>query len=359
MPYPFFFSYARSDARINPTPPQPDPHFETFLARLTMRVEQLTGARGFVDRNDILTGQDLPDELAEALRTGKTMVCLYSPSYFLSDYCGKEMQILLERRKCYMRTHAGKKPANIIPVLWHPVPRKIPWTLPDIQYQAPDLDPKTQGVWNLGDMGKDRELMDFADQIAVRVRDAADATPLPPLNDRPTMGAIRSAFLPPPLPLPEFDSREAAAGPNAVTFVYASSKQWNEWPWAPPSTQAVLHLSAAVAKGREMEPNQLAFAAADVNLVQRLEVARHQNNVLILLVDGASLAIDGLRERLREYDGQQDSRLATVVIWNDNRDPDLERHMNETFTYFVKRAAPFFHSIDSMIKFFDLDVSPA
>jgi hypothetical protein len=184
--------------------------------------------------------------------------------------------------------------------------------------------------------------------------DAADETPLPSLDLKPTMGAIRSAFLPPPLPLPEFDSPEATAGPNAVTFVYASSTQWNTWPWAPPDDQAILHLSSAVAKGREMEPNQLAFAAADLNLVRRLKAARHQNNVLILLVDGASLASAGLRERMRGYDGQQDPRLATMVIWNNNRDPDLERRMNETLTYFVKRAAPFFHSIEARDQFSDV-----
>ena len=103
-----------------------------------------------------------------------------------------------------------------------------------------------------------------------------------------------------------------------------------------------------------MEPNQLAFAAADLNLVQRLNAARHQNNVLILLVDGASLAIDNLRERMRECDGQQDSRLATMVVWNNNRDPNLERRMHETFAYFVKRAAPFFHSIEARAQFSDV-----
>jgi hypothetical protein len=33
------------------------------------------------------------------------------------------------------RTADGKKPANIIPVLWQPVPWRIPKTLPDIQYK--------------------------------------------------------------------------------------------------------------------------------------------------------------------------------------------------------------------------------
>jgi hypothetical protein len=69
------------------------------------------------------------------------MVCLYSPAYFQGGYCGKEMQVFLDRRRNYIRANAGKKPANIIPVLWHPVPRRIPMTLPGIQYKDAKLDP--------------------------------------------------------------------------------------------------------------------------------------------------------------------------------------------------------------------------
>src|SRR5262244_3020632 len=87
-----------------------------FSSRLNQRVKSLTGKSGFVDRTDIRAGQEWPDELAEALRTAETMVCLYSPSYFRSEYCGKEMQVFLDRRRNYIRANAGKKPANIIPV---------------------------------------------------------------------------------------------------------------------------------------------------------------------------------------------------------------------------------------------------
>jgi hypothetical protein len=116
MTYPYLLSYARKDAMIG-EPPQPDPHFDTFVRRLDQRVRQITGSSGFVDRADIQPGQEWPDELAEALRTAHTMVCLYSPAYFQGGYCGKEMQVFLDRRQNYIRANAGKRPANIIPVL--------------------------------------------------------------------------------------------------------------------------------------------------------------------------------------------------------------------------------------------------
>src|SRR4051812_5245141 len=98
MAYPFFLSYARKDSILDGDPKRPDPHFETFIQRLDMRVDQLTGAKRFVDRSQIVAGQEWPAEVAEAVRTSHTVVCLYSPSYFRSEYCGKEMQLFLERR---------------------------------------------------------------------------------------------------------------------------------------------------------------------------------------------------------------------------------------------------------------------
>src|SRR4030095_6944893 len=102
----------------------------------------------FVDRTSVKAGEDCPDTLAEALRTTQTMVCLYSPSFFRSEHCGKEMQVLLKRRRAYADAHGGKKPSNIIPVIWHPTTKaRTPRTLPDIEYAPRD----SPGLWVLGD----------------------------------------------------------------------------------------------------------------------------------------------------------------------------------------------------------------
>jgi hypothetical protein len=351
MPYPFLLSYAREDARTADDDPQPDPHFKAFLARLKLRVKQLTGIAnpGFVDGTNIQPGQDWPDELAEALRTGQTMVCLYSPAYFGSAHCGKEMQVFLDRRRNYVRANGGKKPANIIPVLWQPVPWRIPKTLPNIQYKNDELDSPDRGIWNLVDdgMGDTRELFAFVEKIAMRVRDAHDITPLAALAERPRMAAVRSAFLPPPLPLQDFDSPDAAAGPDAVTFVYASSAHWDAWPWAPPEEHAVLYLAASVAKGKEMESTQLMFDLADANLVERLAALRRKNNIVILFVDAASLDIPGLRDRLGDYDRPEYSSFATIVMINNACPPGTRSAIDQIFPYFARRAAPHFQVFET------------
>jgi TIR domain len=354
MPHPFALSYARLDANIDEHSRESDPHFEEFLKRLNQRVRHLTGRVGFVDRTNFRPGQEWPDELAEALRTTQTMVCLYSPSYFASDYCGKEMQVLLDRRRNYIRVNAGKKPANIIPVLWHPAPRQIPKTLPEIEYHAPNLDPNTHGAWNLGDDCHIEDLRKFADAIAIRVRDAAYETPLDPLPERPRMQAVRSAFQPPPLPLPEFDAPGQVGGPDTVTFVYPSLQQWDAWPWAPPAERAVLHLATAVAKGNDMESTQLTFDLADAHLTARLELLRRKNNVVILLLDGPSLGRDDLRARMRDYDQPEHSSFAAIVVTKARPEEDLRPGLSSMLPSLSKRAAPYFHLVEGREKFSDI-----
>src|SRR5262245_23233922 len=257
------------------------------------------------------------------------------------------MHVFLERRRDYIRVNAGKKPANIIPVVWQPVPSRIPKTLPDLQHKEANMDPDTMGVWDLGDQGKTRELINVADQIAFKVRDAADLTPLAALPERPRIQAVRSAFLPPPLPLLEFESTKATAGPNAVTFVYASSNPWNAWPWSPPNEQAALYLAAAVAKGMEMESTQLTFDLADAKLSDRLAALRHSNNVVLLFVDAAGLDLQGLRARVQDYDRPEHSSFATIVLVSNKCTPELRASIDQMFPYFARRAAPHFQVIET------------
>jgi hypothetical protein len=251
------------------------------------------------------------------------------------------MQVFLERRRRYIDANAGMKPANIIPVVWQPVPYRIPKTLPDIEYKNPNIDSDTRGVWNLGDEGRSRELIDIADQIALRIRNADDLTPLPAPVQRPRMTAVQSAFIP-VLPLSPFDLPDTKAGPDAVTFVYPSAMSWNAWPWSPPENQAMLYLAAAVAKGREMEPSELAFDPADAGLTARLEALRQLNNTVVLFVDAANLDIRDLDARIQEYDRPEHASFAAVVLCSGSCPPALRARIERLFTNFARRAQPHF-----------------
>jgi hypothetical protein len=350
MRYSFVLSYARKDAFVNNDSKRPDERFETFFDKLSARVLNFTGHGGYIDRTDIQPGDTWPDTLATALNNSQALVCLYSASYFQSEHCGREMQIMLQRRREYMKENAGKKPANIVPIIWQPVLlQKIPKTLPQIQYAAPTKDPTKDGVWSV----QGAAMETFIEEIAFRIRDAAEETPLEPLPVVPDLDAVRSAFVPPPLPLPEFDSADALAGPGTATFMYASGTAWNKWPWSPPDEAAVLHLCAAVATGKEVELSQLSFEPSREDFAQRIEAARQRNNIVIMLVDPTILANPHVQSCLQEFDRKQYPNMAAVVLWNKNRTPSLEQAVADSLPSFTKQAAPRYHSIEDRNLFTD------
>src|SRR5205823_6042159 len=117
----------------------------------------------------------------------KALVCMYSPSYFRSRVCSREMQVFLERREKYMEQNAGNPPVHIVPVLWQPCDAStIPKALPDFQYEEPrTLASKDYGVWSVRDQKRYKEFDQIAHSVAVRVKEALK-TKLLPLGYKPT-----------------------------------------------------------------------------------------------------------------------------------------------------------------------------
>src|SRR5262249_3473126 len=137
------------------------------------------------------------------------------------------------------------------------------------------------------------------------------------------------------------------AGPNAVTFVYASSNPGNAWPWSPPNEQAALYLAAAVAKGMEVGATQLTFDLADGKVTNRLAVLRHRNNMGLLFVGAGGLDLEGLRARVQDYDRPEHSSFGTIVLVSNKCTPELRARIDQMLPYFARRAAPHFQIIET------------
>ncbi len=107
----------------------------TFREALEGEVETLLGNVAddicFFDTSDIEAGAQWPATLSDALRTSRVAVCLYSPHYFNSTWCGKELQVFLERAT----NHRGPAPAPvpIVPVIWAPSRQGLPEPVRTIQ----------------------------------------------------------------------------------------------------------------------------------------------------------------------------------------------------------------------------------
>src|SRR5258708_32870110 len=120
----FFFSYARGDL----DPKGPEDVLVKFYNALDRQIRELLGERdlepGFRDQT-IPNGNKWPDTIATALTTCKLLVAMYSPSFFNSDYCGKEWAVFSTRRKNLldkiMQPSLSDKLRVVFPGCWIPL----------------------------------------------------------------------------------------------------------------------------------------------------------------------------------------------------------------------------------------------
>ncbi|WP_422771802.1 TIR-like protein FxsC [Plantactinospora sp. WMMC1484] len=132
----FFLSYAhggRDDqARV-----------QRFFVDLSMEIGTLAGEDvgtpvGFHDGGALRLGDHWPRQLFEALCRAQTMIALFSPRYFRSDFCGREWAVFSERIRRWEQA-AGPRQARLIPIFWVPTP--VPDFLGHIQHHDPRLGP--------------------------------------------------------------------------------------------------------------------------------------------------------------------------------------------------------------------------
>src|SRR5262245_39900012 len=138
LPYFFYMSYARQDEL------EKKQYLKKLFDRITRDVSRNAEGYesdenlkrvGFFDQRSIESGELWTEQLAEALRTAKVLVCVYSRSYFRSTFCGKELHAFLKRVECYMRSeNAIATPPLIVPILWDR-PEKLPKPLPNVLSQ--------------------------------------------------------------------------------------------------------------------------------------------------------------------------------------------------------------------------------
>lgn len=142
----FFLSYARAkDAGSGVrTPTTPNPEVSDFYSDVLNQLRQLTphqaGERlGFIDLN-VETGRTWEPALLHALGTCRVFLALLSPPYLNgSEWCAMEWDLFSGRRVVEkvgdeVRTVEG---AGILPVLWTPIPHRLPPRVEAVQWFIP------------------------------------------------------------------------------------------------------------------------------------------------------------------------------------------------------------------------------
>lgn len=203
MPIHFHLAFAKSDAGIRAE------YVTTFFADLSDFIRIKLGLPnnepvGFFDRRESVTSE-WEGQLAQSLRTSRTLVCLTSPALFRSDQAGKEWQ-LFEVRIERHASSIGSAPHTlrpqhsvILPVTWIPV-KNVPTNVARFfDSHLESLNPiyKAKGMLAMLQSMRNfrHEYTEVVNAIAERVVDASETVNLVPLEELPAERQLRSAFL--------------------------------------------------------------------------------------------------------------------------------------------------------------------
>lgn len=343
----FFLSYARLDRET-------DKHkcIERFFEDLNQRVRAMKKVReeyaGFFDSEGIETGEMWPQSLGHGLSSCRVLVCLYSPAYFASEYCGKEWAVFASR----VRAAHPDKPPLILPVLLYAPEDVLPLPPPvaDVQYVS-DNYPETyrrEGLRYLMVRDSQKEnYEDFLDACVRQLLDVADAHPLPPLEVLPDIKRVASFFKAPgkdddaPTPV--------AVGPRYAEFIYVAARREEveelvdkglnterygeegqlDWkPYLPPdeAEQAQeISIYAQTVASREQFRYQPVPLGND--LVEHISEAQRNNRLVVIIVDTWTLCLDRYRQIMTEFDSALFYNTVTIVAWNKDASTPASRQL--------------------------------
>ena len=317
-PY-FFLSYARGDD---------DPFVHQFYRDLSAEVRSYAGMDatqevGFLDVHSIEFGATWSDKLMAALAHSHSFIALCSPRYFLSEACGREWAVFAGRMRIYER-QTGIAPPVLLPLRWM-LSRRIPPVLAERQYDHDNLPEayRQTGLRQLLRLARNRDhYLEFVNELAQRVVDAAEFHDLPPMASPPEFAHVQSAF----------DSRHggeagqnirpAPAGiggqPDFVHFVIAapgraelqaqelisaSRKQDfygdtpHEWkPYHPALSNPIAMYAQMIAASRRLDSG-----VSDVTgIIELLEHARRYNQIVVLILDAWVTRLASYRQVLAQ-----------------------------------------------------------
>ncbi|MFD0411363.1 TIR-like protein FxsC [Kitasatospora sp. NPDC127116] len=323
-PY-FFFSYARRDFEAE------DAFVDQFFLDLRNELGRLLGVDGpvedlaFRDTEQLRLGDDWAERLATMLGRSRTMVALYSPAYFASLYCGKEWTAFRGRVRRHHEETGAQVPA-LIPVLWEPVEqRDLAGEVNKVQWAQPDMGEAyaRYGLRALLRSGQAGVYEQVVRVVAERVRDAAARR----LGELPEfdLGAVRGYFPPPAAP-------PAASDPGRVRLFIAAgraseavsadggwygSKPWHWAPYHPPTRPSLAARAQQVITGAGYTTT---LEEIDDDLNEKLDQAREDNQVSVLLVDPWVVGHERYRSALRAFD-EHNHPVTGVIVPNGTGDP--------------------------------------
>jgi FxsC-like protein len=360
VPARFFLSYANADE---------DNYVARFFDDLVRELQRQSGISGdepgFRDFASLRVGAAWPQELFEALRISPTFVALCSPSYFASEFCGREWSMFAARAEHFRRIR-GMSPPTLLPVLWVPAP-DLPEPARQVQFTDPEFGAayRREGLFHLMRLSRYKEdYLVLVRALAQRLLDVSRRFPMPHLDNGFPVTEVESAFHPsheprpadrsttwqtftaglrpersrPSVPVAGPPPRSRRPGPQHVYFVIVSAPQhllagvrdelkyygpepFHWAPYRPQLDQRIGVFAQAVAADHDLT-SQLAEAA---DIVAVLDRAGSRNEIVVLLVDVWTTRFEAYRQHMADYDRRNEPATAVLVPWNQS---DAESNAN-------------------------------
>lgn len=151
----------------------------------------------FFDR-DLPGGEKWSTAIIDAMKGSRVLVCLLSHTYLRRPWCGRELQVFLERSDA-LQLPPGTSARFIFPVWWQKPrkPRPLPRRLDELNWKDPQYPKRYEegGIWNLYRKGKPNDYRAMADRLAELVHEALDGVhQLPPGAAVADVEQIQNAF---------------------------------------------------------------------------------------------------------------------------------------------------------------------
>jgi hypothetical protein len=297
----YFTSYARADR---------DRYLDRFVTDLKKEVRSKTGVQPeeiedlwFFDTTSIKTGDDWADVLGDALRHAKICICLCSPTYFLSQFCGKEFRVFLERREEHLKaaTVPNQRARVILPIVWELPNGDLPELVGRFQYTDDNMPDKytNEGLKTLTRVnGRRGVYWQCVNEFALKIRDALNQTQLPPRGPLPPFEEIVSAFV---------DAGDSSFGVSAVYV----AQQGGDWaPFGDESLRSLLASQVGAMKltCREIPLDVLRFET-------ELNEARSRNDTIVVMVDPHTVTAGPIPAVLAPFRKGSISNAVLLPIW--------------------------------------------
>jgi FxsC-like protein len=336
----FFLSYARKPA---------DPYVERVYEDLVSQVSLLSGSPtqeiAFRDINDIDVGEEWPDKLAAALQGCRVFVPVYTPAYFQSEYCGKELAIFQSRLDAYQQQKPGAaRPPLILPLLWvsrADLPAELPESVTNMQFAKGELAELyvAKGLRHLRNKSRFRDQWkELLETFARRIVQVAKAHPLDPLLNMAPLKEVESAWRKSRAqaaqavsPAPQGGTSEPPhTGPRFVQFVFLAAcrdelqplrtkldyygRDGRDWkPYLPEVVDEIEYVAQGIAQGEKL---RYEVVPVDDQLLPHIRAAEAENKIVVIMVDTWTLQLKQYEKFISGYDDQFFLNCAVLVPWN-------------------------------------------